>query len=369
LHIDDVALLQFIKSKLKVGIVNTYRNTALYKVIRIKDIQVIIDIFESNPLNTIKYLNFLDFKKAYELYTTSDEKSIELINLIDNIKGGMNKLRINFKRNNDFKITPYWLLGFVEAEGSFFVSKGKDFQYKLGFNLTQSIVDLPLMETIKKFLLDLPKNKKFEDTTINLNVGQIRSKSKQAVLISSYNTIYFRDVLIPFFDSMIWQSKKEFDYKDWKIILNLKDLGQNYTELGREVIELIINQMNLKRLSTKPIHNSKAIKGITTFENKQALQAKIAELLSLPSNLERKEDGRLLIISENRYLNEGAKQIQLLSRDPINPGEILKTFNSRVECAKFLNISSTTVANWLVKDDYKFIYKGKLVSLKIVTNS
>lgn len=128
----------------------TYRNTALYKIIRIKDIQVIIDIFESNPLNTTKHLNFLDFKKAYELYTKSDQKSLELINLIDNIKSGMNKSRIDFKKNNDFKITPYWLLGFVEGEGSFFVSKGKNFQYKLGFNLTQSIVDLPLMGSNKE---------------------------------------------------------------------------------------------------------------------------------------------------------------------------------------------------------------------------
>jgi len=66
-----------------------------------------------------------------------------------------------------------------------------------------------------------------------------------------------------------------------------KELGQNYTELGREVIELIINRMNLKRLSTNLIQNSKARQGTTTFENEQALQAKIAELLSLPSKKRR----------------------------------------------------------------------------------
>lgn len=107
LHIDDLALLLFIQSKLGVGAVKTYSKTALFKVIRIKDIQVIIDIFSSNPLNTTKHLNFLDFKKAYELYINSDKKSLELINHIDNIKSGMNKSRIDFKRNNDFKITPY----------------------------------------------------------------------------------------------------------------------------------------------------------------------------------------------------------------------------------------------------------------------
>jgi hypothetical protein len=107
LHIDDLALLLFIQSKLGIGAVKTYNKTALFKVIRIKDIQVIIDIFSFNPLNTTKHLNFMDFKKAYELYINSDKKSIELINLIDNIKSLMNNSRIDFKRNNEFKITPY----------------------------------------------------------------------------------------------------------------------------------------------------------------------------------------------------------------------------------------------------------------------
>ena len=107
LHIDDLALLLFIQSKLGVGAVKTSGKTALFKVIRIKDIKVIIDIFSSNPLNTTKYLNFQDFKKAYELYINADQKSIELINQLDNIKHGMNKSRTDFKRNNEFKITPY----------------------------------------------------------------------------------------------------------------------------------------------------------------------------------------------------------------------------------------------------------------------
>jgi hypothetical protein len=108
LHIDDLALLLFIQSILGIGTVTTYRETAaIFKVIRLKDIQIIIDIFSINPLNTKKHLNFLDFKKAYELYINSDKKSLELVNLIDGLKSGMNRSRTDFKRNNDFKITPY----------------------------------------------------------------------------------------------------------------------------------------------------------------------------------------------------------------------------------------------------------------------
>lgn len=42
------------------------------------------------------------------------------------------------------------MLGFVEGEGSFFITKGDNF--RLGFSIGQSIKDLPLMEEVPKFL-------------------------------------------------------------------------------------------------------------------------------------------------------------------------------------------------------------------------
>jgi hypothetical protein len=49
---------------------------------------------------------------------------------------------------------------------------------------------------------------------------------------------------------MIWQSKKQWDYLDWKTILKIKELGLHKTESGIKVINLIISQMNLRRLTT-----------------------------------------------------------------------------------------------------------------------
>ena len=67
----------------------------------------------------------------------------------------MNTHRTVFQMPLDFepRITSYWLLGFVEGEGSFFVKKD---QYKLTFTLTQSTRDLALMESIRDFLYNLP---------------------------------------------------------------------------------------------------------------------------------------------------------------------------------------------------------------------
>ena len=95
----------------------------------------------------------------------------------------------------------------MEAEGSFFISKGKGFHYKLGFSLSQSNVDIALMEEIRRFLLNLPAegnvNYNYDGKVVNLSIIPSRSNSKEAILIASYNTAFFKNVLIPFFDSMV----------------------------------------------------------------------------------------------------------------------------------------------------------------------
>lgn len=53
-----------------------------------------------------------------------------------------------------------------------------------------------------------------------------------------------------FFDNLIWLSKKEKDYQDWRLILNIKNQGLHFTDEGKELIFLISKRMNLNRLST-----------------------------------------------------------------------------------------------------------------------
>ena len=68
----------------------------------------------------------------------------------------MNKQRTWFQLPPDshkYLITPYWLLGFVEGEGSFSIHPR---DLVLTFSITQSIIDLSLMEAIKYFLNNLP---------------------------------------------------------------------------------------------------------------------------------------------------------------------------------------------------------------------
>jgi hypothetical protein len=71
------------------------------------------------------------------------------------LKNEMNNKRTNFNMPSDhtIRITDYWLLGFVEGEGSFFVLRNK--RIGLGFAISQTIIDKAVMIKIKKFLFTL----------------------------------------------------------------------------------------------------------------------------------------------------------------------------------------------------------------------
>lgn len=67
LHIDDLAVLNFLQNKLNIGKVYVYSSSASLrrKVNRQADIKVLIAILSHNPLNTAKRLDFEDWKYAF----------------------------------------------------------------------------------------------------------------------------------------------------------------------------------------------------------------------------------------------------------------------------------------------------------------
>ena len=109
LHLDDINTLKYIKSKLNIGNnISEYGNSCKFTVIHKKDIEKLISIFDRYNLNTTKYLDYLDFKKAFYLY---HEKNIidkrTLIDKLLTIKNGMNNSRIDFNFPSDYNIKIY----------------------------------------------------------------------------------------------------------------------------------------------------------------------------------------------------------------------------------------------------------------------
>jgi hypothetical protein len=358
LHIDDLEVLRplpprssagggggggwgLIKKTLGIGRVDTYGKKASFRVSNHQNLPILFEILDKFTLNSTKYLDYLDFKKGFELYMSSKQKLPSTIELISQIKNGMNSQRTDFSmlKSHQLRITPYWVLGFVEGEGSFSIKRNNNFP--LTFSLTQKH-NSDLMKAIQNFFISLGVSRNWRNHNDAITVSFDKRISSSAEDISSLfiNRVdYITNVLIPFFDSLTWHSKKEKDYKDWKTILKLKKLGLHYVEEGVRVINLILSQMNLKRLSSNESRMSQA--------QIDALQMDIERLLGGPSNLEIKEDGRIFIKSLNKYYTgSGNIKVELLEKN----GLVFNTFDSISDCAKFLGLAPRTVTTRLTKN-------------------
>ena len=124
LHIDELATLNYISETLGIGKIYTRGNTCSLVVGNAKDIKVLIEIFDEHLLNGVKYLDYISFKTAFLLYNNRKDKlTNDLINKVLELKSSMNTNRTEFVVSHDIKITPYYLLGLIEGDGTFSVTK------------------------------------------------------------------------------------------------------------------------------------------------------------------------------------------------------------------------------------------------------
>ena len=152
--------MDYIATTLNIGRVYTDLKipSAIFRVTAQQELIIILKIFASFNLNTTKHLDFLAFEQAFKLYTDDSSHKARGISkpLILNILNKMNKQRTNFEIScNHFKITSYWLLGFVEGDGSFYLNFVDN---TLIFKITQK-GNLTLLNAIKDFFVNLTLNK------------------------------------------------------------------------------------------------------------------------------------------------------------------------------------------------------------------
>ena len=231
IHKDDLNALYYIQNSLGgIGNVGAEEDLVHLKVTSLSEIKLIIEFFSNYPLNSSKHLDFLAFRRAYELYISSNQESRnEVLQEISEIKGSMNSKRTKYEEplTHKIHITDNWLLGFIEGDGSFSITK-KDFI--LTFSISQK-GNLPLMEAIQSYLLNISSPlksgtylEKLKDETPIRNVIYLtKSKNRYASLseATAFNYVliikskdFINNILIPYLDSLTFHSKKELDYLD-----------------------------------------------------------------------------------------------------------------------------------------------------------
>jgi hypothetical protein len=295
LHIDDKGVLDYIKKTLGLGTVTVSKTKPeVVFLVRIQDeIRVLLELFTKYPLNSSKHLNFLDFCKAFQLYTenSSPQSRQELRPEIEGIKNGMNSQRTDFSLpRTHYNITKYWLLGFLEGDGWFsFTLRTKTWEFGIAQKGNKA-----LLEAIAEFLQNLASqdeliysennNSSVANIYPNKNLGDV-----YFMVIRRH--IILEKLIIPILDPLTWRTKKYLDYCDWKAILNLCNKGFHYIPEGKDLIERILNQMNSNRLSTSKVPTI----------DRTLLHTEIVELLSEPSNYDIR-NGKKYIKSLGRHV-------------------------------------------------------------------
>ena len=247
LHIDDINLLHFIKSNLKMGNVRSYPLYGVFLISKQREVQVLIEIFSNHPLNTTKYLNFVAWAKGFNLLQNYKiTKDTKFLDAIANLKAEMNNSRTDFNMPSDYSINitafsplnPFifivwkdsrlekakaqWFMGFFEGEGSVFVSR-KD--YTLSISIGQALIDKYVMLKVAEFLNQLPGAKSVpfgsgeNAVKIYCSEGSLgHARGKIELVISQVN--FIKSVMIPFFNSQPWYGKKYLDFIDFQTIFS-----------------------------------------------------------------------------------------------------------------------------------------------------
>ena len=179
----NMRALYYIKKELGCGsvIMELKTNNADFRI-RDKNLisKVIFPIFDKFPLLTSKYFDYIKFKKAYFIMTdlklSKEEKDNLLLRLKEEkkpynyISPIWKKINYEIKNTNDANIimNKEWLVGFTEAEGSFYLVKKSSCRLVHGFEITQKL-DVIVLKSIAVILGISVKNKKKYNTVVTTN--------------------------------------------------------------------------------------------------------------------------------------------------------------------------------------------------------
>ena len=317
LHLDDKHVLDYIQTRLNLGNVISNDKFCRFSVYSKTEIEQIIGIFNEYPLNTSKKLNFEDWRKAFEFYNSKDINDRgNILTVVEGLRNGMNNARqYEIFKSDNIKITKYWLLGFIEAEGSFSFNKDGSASY---FVLGQVSRDRFVLEKIVEFLKSYSESSYIRESLSiydKANENLINQSPYSEIRIT--NLYFLRKVLVPLLRDLNWRSKKHKDFKDWTLVLDLKYAGLHTTSEGKQLILKIASQMNNNRLST----------------NKSDVNIDVDKL---------HDEIQLLLAKSTDHISK-ANPVNLY----LENGELVMSFPSVYSCAQFLGINKYRVTQSL----------------------
>jgi hypothetical protein len=225
----NLRLLYYIKSIIGVGSVyiDTNNKNARYRLRNVKHIvQYRLPIFDKYPLLTSKYYYYNQFKQA-AIILNNDTFSADIKNnLLINIKNN-NIINVSFvspawklvnynvisKSDAIIVISKPWLVGFTEAEGSFFIAAKDSKRFRHYFTITQKL-DIIVLEAIGYIF----------------NISITHNKTYNAITTS--NSLRINNIIIFYTNTM--KGIKSLEFRIWRRSFNKQLSGiERYNYLAK----------------------------------------------------------------------------------------------------------------------------------------
>jgi hypothetical protein len=223
----NLRALYYIKQQLGVGSVSveSNRDQGSFRIRDRKQLaNIIFPIFDQYPLLTTKYFNYAKFKQAYVILEDSKLTKSERNTLIETllltkydesyISPAWNKITLPIADANEASkiISKSWLIGFVEAEGSFYLVTKDANRIVHGFGITQKL-DRVVLEGIRRIL--------------HISTKVVYKEKYNHHMIDTTNSRAIKNVSEYFFNTM--KGMKGVEYRIWSRSFN-KYKG-NYSRL------------------------------------------------------------------------------------------------------------------------------------------
>ena len=358
LHIDDVKVLHTIESNLGFGriVEENSRNSCSFIVEDSLNIDKLCDIFNHYPLHTSKKLDFISFYEVSLIRATNKAISDVDMKKIVSIKNSMNSKREIFTygaSKSQIIINPNLFIGFIEGEGTFGIKTGSS----LYFQVAQKNTSQECLNGITNFLLNLSSNaitynNDPDSKILPINITNTINVRTNVVSLAIANTDALYYYLLPFLDSSKFYSRKEIDFKLWRMALLLKIYGYYYTTEGKNLFLDIAGIIN-KRYSTYPSvsDTNEVINNITErFKNIMPKDSPFCVKLNIPHT----ENVRKYSI-KNR--SENPKIVYIYVNNEMVTGSPFTSFSSAHK-ALGLKPSSNTCNRYI---DTNRLYKNKYI--------
>jgi len=253
-------MLAYIKKNLKIGSI-TYdkrSDSVQYRIRNTNSLKTIINIFDKYPLLSRKAFDFEIFKKALIIQEQNPANKDVLLWELKNTKIPDNYVNptINSNINNSFIPHNQWITGFMEAEGSFYLTKKDQKRICHGIGITQKH-DKYLLSYVKK-ALDINANVRWNKA----GFWSLDSTSKKSILKA-----------ISFFHKKL-RGMKSLEFKVWSSSYNKYKNDYQKLEQIREWIRNIKKIDPLRKrgdlkspLFSKRIANGKKEKALLSLFN------------------------------------------------------------------------------------------------------